>query len=170
MTPHQRLASASLAAAVALVVAACGSMPGSATNPPADPATSPQADPATSPPADPAPEVNSNFPYKPGGVTYFGDVGGGVLTFSIPAGTYSLNVQASYDPANDPNDSGQCLFSGELDYLSGSGGTAPLGGNAPVTSWVPFTLGPLAGGYGAGDYKIYIYPETTCSWTVELWP
>jgi hypothetical protein len=114
-------------------------------------------------------QESSPFPYDPGGVTFSGGLAGGLLTFSIPAGRYSLNVVASYDPANDPDGSGQCLFSGALDYLSGSGGSAPLGGIAPVTSWVPFVLGPLAGSYGAGDYKIYIYPETTCSWTVELW-
>ncbi len=113
-------------------------------------------------------QQSSPFPYYPEGVTVSGGVGGGVFTFSIPAGSYSLNVVASYDPANDPDDTGQCLFSGELDYLSGHS-TGPLGGVAPVTSWVPFVLGPLVGSYGAGDYKIYIYPETTCSWTVELW-
>jgi len=90
------------------------------------------------------------------------------LRFSIPAGTYIVNVRASYDPAYDPSGSGRCLFSGELDYLSGKGSRAPLGGPAPIISSVPFHLGPLKGSWRAGDYRIYIYPQTTCSWVVEF--
>jgi hypothetical protein len=168
MIAPQRSALPALAAAVALVVAACGSTPGPVPAPPA-PTTNPPANPTPASFSGPTPQENSSFPYDPGGVTFNGGLAGGLLTFSIPAGPYSLNVQASFDPANDPYDSGQCLFSGELDYLSGSGSTIPLGGNAPITSSVPFEPGPLEGSYGAGDYKIYIYPQTTCSWTVELW-
>jgi len=176
MSAYQRLASAALVAAVALVAAACGSTPGPAPVPPANPTTAPPANPTTNSPASPAPESVSGtapqetslYPYDPGGVTFNGGLAGGLLTFSIPAGTYSLNVQASYDSVNDPDGSGLCLFSGELDYPGG--GTGPLGGSAPVISSFPFILGPLVGSYGGGDYKIYIYPETTCSWTVELWP
>ena len=91
-------------------------------------------------------------------------------TFSIPAGTYSLNQQASYDPANDPDGTGECLVGGELDYLSGSGGTIPLGDSgAPVTAQVPLS-GQSTAPYPAGDYRLYIYSTTTCSWTFELWP
>jgi hypothetical protein len=175
MSAYQRLASAALVAAVALVAAACGSTPGAAPAPPANPTTAPPANTATNSPASPAPESVSGtapqetslYPYDPGGVTFNGGLAGGSLRFSIPAGSYSLNVQASYDSVNDADGSGQCLFSGELDYPGG--GSAPLGGGAPVISSFPFVLGPLVGSYG-GDYKIYIYPETTCSWTVELWP
>jgi hypothetical protein len=103
-------------------------------------------------------------------VTYNGEEGA-VETFSIPAGKYTLNQQASYDPANDPDGTGQCLFGGELDYLSGSGGTIPLGdGGVPITAQVPIEGPPSTAPYPAGNYRLYIYPSTTCSWTVELWP
>jgi hypothetical protein len=102
-------------------------------------------------------------------VTFNGGVGGGVDAFSIPAGGYSENTQASYDPANDPSGSGECLFSGEIDYLSGSGWSAPLGGAAPLTAMSPINGPAVALTLAAGDYKIYIYPETTCDWTIELW-
>jgi hypothetical protein len=192
MSAYQRLASASLAAAaVTLVAAACGSTPSPApqatsTNParqatstsPAPQATSTSPAPqATS--TSPAPQATSSRPtspantaytYRPGGVTYNGEEGA-VETFSIPAGTYTLNQQASYDPANDPDGTGECLFGGELDYLSGSGGTIPLGdGGVPVTAQVPIEGPPSTAPYPAGNYRLYIYPTTTCSWTVELWP
>jgi hypothetical protein len=103
-------------------------------------------------------------------VTFSGGVGGGVDAFSIPAGGYSENTQASYDPANDPGGTGECLFSGEFDYLSGSGLNAPLGGDAPITAMSPINGPAVELTLPAGNYKIYIYPETTCSWTIELWP
>ena len=103
-------------------------------------------------------------------MTFSGGVAGGVDAFSIPAGGYVENTQASYDPANDSSGTGECLFSGEFDYLSGSGWSAPLGGAAPLTDMSPIN-GPAVGlTLAAGDYKIYIYPETTCSWTIELLP
>ncbi len=91
-----------------------------------------------------------------------------MYTFSIPAGSYSLNQQASYDAATDPYGDGQCLFSGELNYQSGSGGSISLGVTYPVT--LPIN-GPVSTvNLPAGDYELYIYPSTTCFWTVELWP
>jgi hypothetical protein len=94
-----------------------------------------------------------------------------VETFSIPAGTYSLNQQASYDPVNDPDGTGECLFGGERDYLSGSGGTIPLGnGGVPIPAQVPIDGPPSTAPYPAGDYRLYSHPSTTCSWTVELGP
>ncbi len=174
MSTYQRLASASLAAAVALVVAACGPTPGPATTPTPEPSSSPASGPATTPTPEPssspAPQANGAYPYAPKGVTYTGDEGA-VYTFSIPAGAYSLNQQASYNPALDPGGSGDCLFGGELDYLSGSGGTIPLGdGSVPITAMSPIEGPPSEATYAAGNYRLYIYPETTCSWTVELWP
>jgi hypothetical protein len=201
MSAYQRLASASLAAAaVTLVAAACGSTPShepqATSGNPAPQATStspaPQAT-STSPApqatsTSPAPQATSTSPtppatssrptspassaytYQPGGVTYNGEEGA-VETFSIPAGKYTLNQQASYEPANDPDGTGQCLFGGELDYLSGSGGTIPLGdGGVPITAQVPIEGPPSSAPYPAGNYRLYIYPATTCSWTVELWP
>jgi hypothetical protein len=164
MSAHQRLASASLAAAVALVAAACGSTPA-----PTPPAPGNPAPPATS--SSPTPRANSAYTYEPKGVTYNGE-GGMTDTFSIPAGTYSLNQQASYDQANDPDGTGECLFGGELDYLpAGSDGAIPLGdGGVPITAQVPIDGPPSTAPYPAGDYRLYIYPSTTCSWTVELWP
>ena len=129
------------------------------------PATGPQT-----PPSSPALQTNPAFSYEPNGVTFSGGVGGGVDTFSIPAGSYSENTQASYDQANDPSDTGECLFSGEFDYLSASGLNAPLGGDAPITAMSPINGPAVKFTLAAGDYKIYIYPETTCSWTIELWP
>jgi hypothetical protein len=195
MSAYSRLAPASLVAAVTLAVAACGathspasapanpttppasspapaSTPAAATTPAPDPPSSPAPAPATTPAADPASSTaaqgNSTYPYAPKGVTYTG-VGGAVDTFSIPAGTYSLNQQATYDPSNDPDGSGECLVGGELDYLSGSGGTIPLGTNgAPVTAQVPI-YGQSTATYPAGNYRLYVYPTTTCSWTFELW-
>jgi hypothetical protein len=115
-----------------------------------------------------ATQADSAYPYAPGGVTFNGE-GSAVETFSIPAGTYSLNLQVSYDPLNDPDGTGECLFGGELDYVSGSGSIL-LGHPAiPVTEWSGIYGPPSAGRYPAGDYRLYIYPETTCSWTVELW-
>jgi hypothetical protein len=190
MSAYRRLAPASLAgvalAAVALAVTACGPTSGSTTTPTTQPSSnaapqaassSPAPQAASSSPApqaassSAAPQANGAFPYAPGGVTYNGGVGGAVETFSIPAGTYSLNQQATYDPATDPDGSDQCLFGGELDYLSGSGGTIQLGdGSVPVTSFVPIEGPVREGSYPAGDYRLSIYPETTCSWTIELWP
>jgi hypothetical protein len=153
MSPYQCLASASLAAAVALAAAACGSTPA-----PQPPATSSSTTPSatsssTTPPAtssSTAPPANSAYIYEPEGVTYNGE-GGTVETFSIPAGTYSLNQQASYDPANDPDGTGECLFGGELDYLSGSGGTIPLGnGGVPIPAQVPIDGPPSTAPYPAG--------------------
>jgi hypothetical protein len=181
MSTYQRLAPASLAAvalaAVALAVTACGPTSGSTTTPTTGASSSPAPQETSSSPApqetssaSAAPQANGAFPYEPGGVTYNGGVGGGVETFSIPAGTYSLNQQASYDPATDPDGSDQCLFSGELDYLSGGGGTIQLGVVSPVTAQVPIDGPPSTASYPAGNYRLNIYPETTCSWTVELWP
>jgi hypothetical protein len=191
MSAYQRLASASLAAAaVTLVAAACGSTPSPAPQAPSgNPASqAPSGNPAPQATSSPAPQATSSSPapqatsskpassansaytYQPGGVTYNGGEGG-VETFSIPAGKYTLNQQASYDPANDPDGTGQCLFGGELDYLSGSGGTIPLGdGGVPITAQVPIEGPPSTAPYPAGNYRLYIYPSTTCSWTVELWP
>jgi hypothetical protein len=160
MSTYQRLASASLAATVALVAAACGSTQATSSipRPPV-------------PSGNPTQSANSAYTYEPGGVTYNGGEAGAVETFSIPAGTYSLNQQASYDPANDPDGTGECLFGGELDYLSGSGGTIPLGdGGVPITAQVPIDGPPSTAPYPAGNYRLYIYPSTTCSWTVELSP
>ena len=161
MSMYQRLASAFLAAtAVALVAAACGSTQATSSIPRPPMASS-----------SPTQSANSAYTYEPGGVTYNGGEAGAVETFSIPAGTYSLNQQASYDPANDPDGTGECLFGGELDYLSGSGGTIPLGdGGAPITAQVPIDGPPSTAPYPAGNYRLYIYPSTTCSWTVELAP
>jgi hypothetical protein len=129
---------------------------------------SPASQPTTS--SSTAPPANSAYIYEPEGVTYNGE-GGAVETFSIPAGTYSLNQQASYDPANDPDGTGECLFGGELDYLSGSGGAIPLGnGGVPIPAQVPIDGPPSTAPYPAGDYRLYIYPSTTCSWTVEFGP
>ena len=133
-------------------------------------ASQPSGSPSASAGGSPPTQANPAFPYEPGGVTYSGGVGGGVDTFSIPAGSYSENTQASYDPANDPSDTGECLFSGAFDYLSGSGFSAPLGGNAPITAMSPINGPPVKLTLAAGDYKIDIYPATTCSWTVELVP
>ncbi|WP_300609153.1 hypothetical protein [Trebonia sp.] len=88
--------------------------------------------------------------------------------FSIPAGSYSLNQQASYDSATDPYGNGQCQFSGALNYQSGSGGSISLGVTIPIS--VPIN-GPVSTvNLPAGDYELDIFPTTTCSWTVELWP
>jgi hypothetical protein len=117
----------------------------------------------------PPPSANSAYPYEPAGVDYTGGEGGAVETFSIPAGTYSLNQQATYDPVNDPSGTGECLFGGELDYLpAGSSGIIALGDNgSPVQEQVPL-VGQSTAPYPAGEYRLYIYPTTTCSWTVEL--
>lgn len=195
MSPNLRLVSAGIAAAaLAVVVAACGTtqnaVSGSATT--SDQATSASSAPATSsaPAATPTPaptrthrsapetqsssspvaQANASFPYEPGGVTYSGDEGA-VELFSIPAGKYSVNQQYAYTPANDPDGSGQCLFGGDLDWLSGEGGTVPLGDNGyPVTAGVPINGPPVEVPLPAGDYRLYIFPTTTCSWTIAIWP
>jgi hypothetical protein len=129
----------------------------------------PAAPPTTA--SSPAPQPNPAFPYDPNGVTFNGGVGGGVDAFSLPAGAYSENTVASYNPATDASGSGECLFSGEIDIPSGSGYLkAPLGGDAPITAMSPIEGPPVKYTLAAGDYKIYIYPETTCTWTIELWP
>jgi hypothetical protein len=139
--------------------------PGPGSPPPAAPASTAPAPPSSAPP-----QSNGAYPYEPGGVTYTGEEGA-VETFSIPAGSYSLNQQASYNPANDPDGSGECLFGGELDYLSGSGGTIPLGdGSVPITAMSPIEGPATVASYAAGNYRLFIYPQTTCSWTFELWP
>lgn len=175
-TPGSRRQAISAATAVLLAgvaAAGCANTLSSSSGGPTAPATTtgPTAPPSpVSPPPNPTQPANSEFPYEPGGVTYSGDLGGGVYTFSIPAGGYSLNRQASYNATLDPDGSGSCIFGGELDYLSGSGGSIPLGdGGVPVTAMVPLDGPPSEGNYAAGDYKIYIYPETTCSWTIMFW-
>jgi hypothetical protein len=126
--------------------------------------------PPAAPPASTAP-ANGAYPYEPGGVTYSGGAGGGVDTFSIPGGAYVLNQQAFYNAAIDADGGGTCLFGGELDYQSGNGGSLPLGDNAvPIGSEDPI-LGPVTKvTLSAGDYRFFIYPATTCSWTVTLVP
>ena len=47
---------------------------------------------------------------------------------------------------------------------------AAAGGAAPLTAMSPINGPPVKINLAAGDYRIYIYPETTCSWTIELWP
>jgi hypothetical protein len=194
MSAFKRLAPVFLAVAIVLVVAACGHAPASTSaaasapttaagqEPSSSPAPAPTTAPASKPSSSPTPAAtpqasssptsqgNSAYPYRPGGITAYGE-GGAVETFSIPAGTYSLNQQASYDPANDPDGTGECLFGGELDYQSGSGGTIPLGDDGvPITAQVPINGPPSTAPYPAGDYRLYIYPTTTCSWQIELWP
>src|ERR1700685_627215 len=113
---------------------------------------SPASQPTTS--SSTAPPANSAYIYEPEGVTYNGE-GGAVETFSIPAGTYSLNQQASYDPVNDPSGTGECLFGGELDYLpAGSSGIIALGDSgSPVQEQVPL-VGQSTAPYPAGDYRL----------------
>lgn len=152
-------AAGALLAAVA--IAACGST-STANQVPASTAASGNTSSTRQP--------NSAYPYEPKGVTYNGE-GAQVDTFSIPAGTYSLNQHASYDPANDPNGMGTCEFGGELDYLSGSGGPFPLGNNGvPIGAMSPINGPATVASYAAGNYRLDIVPGTTCSWTVELWP
>ncbi len=139
--------------------------PGDGSPPAAAPSTPAQQ------PSSPPPQANPGYPYDPGGLTYSGGVGGGVQTFRIPAGYYVLNQQANYNAATDADGSGTCLFGGELDFLSGSGGSIPLGDNAvPISSWDPIAGPATKITLGAGDYRFSIFPETTCSWTVTLVP
>jgi hypothetical protein len=168
MSAYKFLALAGLAAAVALVATACGTpTPTATTTTTTTQATSGSSTTPTN--GSSTTQTNSEYPYEPGGVTINGGEGGGVYTFSIPAGSYSLNEKASYDPANDPDGSGQCEFAGELDYLSGKGWSAPIGGVSPVTEMTPINGPAKIATFGAGDYRVYIYPETTCDWTFELW-
>jgi hypothetical protein len=168
MSRYQRLASVSLVAAAALAVAACGTTTGSTTTPTGGPAgnSTPQG-----PASNSTPQANPNYPYDPGGITFSGGAAGGEQLFSIPAGKYVLNQQATYDSTLDPDGSGTCLFGGELDLQSGSGGNIPLGNNAvPISSWDPIEGPVTTVSLSAGDYRFYIYPQTTCSWTVTLVP
>jgi hypothetical protein len=174
MSSYLRLASASLAATVALVVAACTpatTATSGSTSAPAAAATSGAATTATPESSgSPSPQASGDYPLAPGGVTFNGGEGGGLDTFSIRAGNYSLNQQATYDPSNDPDGTDQCQFDGELDWVpGGSSGVIPLGDSAFVTDGVPLDLQAKAP-YPAGDYRLYVYSNTTCSWTIELWP
>jgi hypothetical protein len=171
MAPYQRLASASLAAVVALGIAACGSTPAPA--PGSDPAAgAPQAASSDAAPqattSSAAPQGNSDYPYEPGGVTFSGE-GEAVYKFSIPAGSYVFNEQASYDPANDPTGLGDCMFSGEWDHMW-DGTSAPIGVNIPISQDVPIDGPAETANFQAGNYRLYIYPGTTCSWTISLLP
>jgi hypothetical protein len=176
---HQRLASASLAAAVALGAAACGAASSQTTQANAGSAVTQETTSGTAAQnassaaaqsaSSPAAQANSAFPYSPGGVTFTGD-GGAVYEFSVPQAVYSQNTQAAYDAANDPDGSGTCMFSGELDYLSGSGWSVPVGVTIPIQAAVPID-GPVSTvTWAAGDYRLYIYGTTTCSWSWQLAP
>src|SRR5580700_7751672 len=175
MRANQHLALASLTATVALLVTACGSAPsptsGSTSGSGSTATSAPGSTTAPAPSGSPAPTADNSFAYEPGGVTYNG-AGSAVEEFSIPAGTYSLNQQISYDPANDPDGSDMCLFGGELDYLpEGTSGVIPLGDNSvPITPQSPINGPPTTAPFPAGDYRLYIYPETTCSWEIQLAP
>ena len=173
MSSYPRLALASLAAAVALAAAACTPATTNTSGTSGTSGNSTSGSAAISTPESsngPSPQASGAYPLAPGGVTYNGE-GGAVETFSIAAGSYSLNQQATYDPSKDPDGTDECLFGGELDYVpAGSSGVIPLGDNgAPVTDAVPLD-GQSAAPYPGGDYRLYIYPTTTCSWTIELWP
>lgn len=164
------------AAAVLLAVVAaagCGSslpQPGGGSAGPDSPGNG-NAGPGSSPPAPPAggSQAGAGFPDESGGVTFTGSEGA-VYTFSLQAGDYVLNTQASYDPANDPGGSGQCLFNGDIDYLSGSGSSTPVGVTVPITAQSPINGPPASGTLQAGDYKLFIFPETTCDWTFTIQP
>jgi hypothetical protein len=171
MGPCQRLASAALATAAVLGIAACGStLP---STPGSDPAAgAPQAAPSDAAPqatsSSDAPQGNSDYPYEPAGVTFSGE-GEAVYKFSIPAGSYVFNEQASYDPANDPTGLGDCMFSGEWDHMW-DGASAPIGVNIPISPDAPINGPASTANFQAGNYRLYIYPGTTCSWTITLLP
>jgi hypothetical protein len=86
------------------------------------------------------------------------------------AGPYVFNEQAVYDPANDSLGSGDCMFSGEWDHMWDRGASAPIGVTIPIAAGAPINGPAETATFQAGNYRVYIYPGTTCSWSITLLP
>jgi hypothetical protein len=102
-----------------------------------------------------------------GGVAeFFKGSGAALHTFSLQAARYDIEIYAQYNPVNDPSGSGECFFDGNFDNLT-TGAHSPVGTSFPIQESVPWDQ-PAVGNLGAGTYRLYIFPGTTCDWSVEI--
>jgi hypothetical protein len=97
---------------------------------------------------------------------FFQGSGPALHTFRLQAGLYDIQIDAQYDPLNDPDDSGECFFDGYLDNLT-TGSHAPVGTSFPIQDDVPW-FQPAVGNLTAGVYQLYIFIGTTCDWSVQI--
>jgi hypothetical protein len=102
-----------------------------------------------------------------GGVAeFFKGSGAALRTFSLQAARYDIEIYAQYNPVNDPSGSGECFFDGNFDNLT-TGAHSAVGTSFPIQESVPWDQ-PAVGNLGAGTYRLYIFPGTTCDWSVEV--
>jgi hypothetical protein len=117
--------------------------------------TKPRSDVATSRLSGSAPVV----------LSFRGD-GPAAYDFSVPDALYDIDLLASYDSANDPDNSGECLFGGYVDGVQ-----APihvsLSDPVPVGQFVDWHQSPFVV-LPTGQYKLEVLPGTTCDWHVTV--
>lgn len=100
----------------------------------------------------------------PESVLYQGEHGG-VHSFQLRGGAYSLYVYASF-PDLASQDS--CIFVGTLQRLSPTTDSVELGGPVPITVTSPFKLGPAPLTLPAGLYQLDVTSQTNCHWHFSL--
>ncbi len=166
---------------VTLIGASCGSSSGSHPATESTPTTATPSPPTTSAGSvttqsasvpsssvtSPEPASTATPSATAGGQSFSGHAGV-VETFSLPAGSYVIDVYAQYDPTYDASGSGQCFFSGAFDNLT-TGSHAALGGAAPLVQGVPLA-NTVNGSLGAGNYQLTIFPTTNCDWRFTVVP
>jgi hypothetical protein len=62
------------------------------------------------------------------------------------------------------------MFAGEFDQMSGSVARTPIGGVVPIPANAPIIGPAMTANFPAANYQLYMYPWTTCSWTITLVP
>jgi hypothetical protein len=97
---------------------------------------------------------------------FFKGSGAALYNFTLQAGRYDIQIYAQYTPVNDVSGSGECSFDGYLDNLT-TGSHASVGTSFPIQEQVPWNQ-PAVGNLAAGTYQLYIFPGTTCEWSVEI--
>lgn len=140
-----------IVALAALALAACGPGPGPTSNQP------------------PQPTATSTSGPSPGVLYYSNDGGGQTHTFYLSAGDYVVNEKADYDPQNDADGAGTCLFGGDLDDETAGWSAAVGNGNLPIQPQVPLQ-NVFTAHFAAGTYKLEIFIGTTCDWSYEIIP
>ncbi len=88
--------------------------------------------------------------------------------FNLVSGDYGIDVEAQYDPTNDPSNSGECFFQGEFQNDT-TGDHSRIGQYAPIVESVPYHISS-SGHLSAGDYELYVAPGTTCDWRFVVVP
>lgn len=100
-----------------------------------------------------------------GAVSFSGDAGA-VHEFSLSGGQYYIDVFAV--DALGPTGTGKCLFSGNLTDLT-DGQQSQIDRAGFVQSGVPYSQ-TATGTLHAGDYRLYIAPNSNCDWRFSIVP